>query len=114
MSVQQAIITLVAAILSGMLATIITICVFNYKDKIRQKQTLVDDIFGFRYQLTENQNGLNVDIYSQGFSRAMNRIPIIFDKEKNVLDAYDKFYDTLTIADLEERNIKTNEALIVF
>lgn len=114
MSVQQAIITLTAAVISGVLATIITICINSYNEQIRQKQTLVDDIFGFKYQLMDVQNNMNIDIYSQGFCRAMNRVPVIFDKDKEVLDSYDKFYDTLSISNPQERKEKSDEALIVF
>lgn len=112
MTIQQALITLAAAVISGVLATAITIVVNAYHERIRLKQALVDDIFGYKYQLS-NQNS-NIDIYSQGFSRAMNRVPIIFDKDNNVLDAYDKFYDTLSIADPYEKQKKSDEALIVF
>ena len=63
MSGQQAIITLVAAVISGVLATIITICINSYNEQIRQKQTLVDDIFGFKYQLMNGQYNMNSDIY---------------------------------------------------
>lgn len=48
MSVQQAIIALIAAIISGILATIITISINTYLANIRRKQDLVDDIFGFK------------------------------------------------------------------
>lgn len=72
MTVQQAIITLVAAIISGILATIITIGINAYQERIKLKQALVDDIFGFKYQLTEKYQNVSIDIYSQGFCRAMN------------------------------------------
>lgn len=95
MTIQQALITLAAAVISGVLATAITIAVNAYHERIRLKQALVDDLFGYKYQLS-NQNS-NIDMYSQGFSRAMNRVPIIFDKDNSVLDAYDRFYDTLSM-----------------
>ena len=109
MTVQQAIITLVAAIISGILATIITISINAYLADIKRKQDLVDDIFGFKYQLTDG-DATNKDIYAKGFSRAMNRVPIIFYKNKNVLEKYDKFL----ISDKNERKIKSDEALINF
>lgn len=77
MTVQQAIITLIAAIISGILATIITISINAYLADIKRKQDLVDDIFGFKYQLTDGKV-TNQDIYDKGFSRAMNRVPIVF------------------------------------
>ncbi|MCI8364610.1 MAG: hypothetical protein HFG34_06625 [Eubacterium sp.] len=51
MSVQQAIITLAAAVVSGVFATVITICINSYNEQIQRKKALVDDIFGFKYQL---------------------------------------------------------------
>lgn len=113
MTVQQAIVTLTAAIISGILATIITIIININLENIRRKQDLVDDIFGFKYQLM-NGKTINQDIYSNGFSRAMNRVPIVFNKDKNVLDKYDLFYNTLLISDEEERKVKSDEALINF
>ena len=108
---QQVVVTLIAAIISGILATIITIGINTYQQYIRRKQDLVDDIFGFKYQLT-NGNVINGDIYSKGFSRAMNRVQIVFCKDKKVLDKLDFFYNTLLISDKEERKIKSDEALI--
>lgn len=43
MSVQQAIITLTAAVVSGVFATIITICINSYNEQIQKKKALVDD-----------------------------------------------------------------------
>ena len=113
MTVQQAIITLIAAIISGILATIITISINAYLADIKRKQDLVDDIFGFKYQLTDDKV-TNHDIYAKGFSRAMNRVPIVFCKDRNVLDKYDIFFNTLLISDENERRIKSDEALINF
>lgn len=112
-TIQQIIVTLIGAIISGVLATIITISVNARNEEIRIKRALVDDIFGFRYQLLSGQND-KVDIYSQGFVRAMNRIPVVFYKDNKVLDACDKLYDTLEIRDPIERKNKSDEALIVF
>ena len=112
-TIQQAIVTLIAAIISGILATIITIYVNKYNEGIRIKQMLIDDIFGFKYQLTSIVQNNKIDIYSQGFVRAMNRVTIVFCNDKNVLDALDKFYDTILIADPMEKKNKSDEALIV-
>ena len=112
MSVQQAIITLVGAIFSGILATVITLYVNRRAERTRLKQQVVDDIFGYKYQLSNTGNTLNFDINSKGLVRAINRIPVIFHDEKNVLDAYDKFYNAATIADANERAQKMDEALI--
>lgn len=112
MTVQQVIITLIAAIISGVLATAITITINTHNEKLKLRRELVDDIFGFKYQLTDSVN--SIDIYSQGFSKAMNRIPIVFYNEKNVLEAYDKFFDVISISDPKEKSKKSDEALVSF
>lgn len=113
MSVQQAIITLIGAIISGVLATCITISVNHKNEKIRLKQQLVDDIFGYKYQLSRvTSTSGALDINSKGFVRAMNRIPIIFNDEESVLEAYDKFYESAIIENREERSKKMDEAII--
>lgn len=114
MSVQQAIITLVSAIVSGVLATFITLAWNSHLEMIRMKQELVYDIFGFKYQLMGNNLNSSPDIYPKGFSYAMSRVPVVFDKDREVLDAYDKLYDVLSISDSLERSKKADEALICF
>lgn len=112
MTIQQAIITLIAAIISGVFATGITLYVNHRTEEIKLKQQVVSDIFGYKYQLSNAGQITNLDINSKGFVQAINRVPIIFYDEKKVLDAYDKFYDTATIRDEKERAQKMNEALI--
>lgn len=113
MSVQQAIITLVGAIISGVLATCITLGINHKTEKTRWKQQLVDDIFGYKYQVSDVTSAQRtLDMNSKGFIRAMNRIPIVFHDDEAVLQAYDKFYETAIIADKIERSKKMDEALI--
>lgn len=112
MSVQQAIVTLIGAIISGVLATCITIFINHRTEKIKLKQQLVDDIFGYKYQLTNSSTRSGIDVNANGFVRAMNRIPVVFNDEESILQAYDKFYDKALIADTKERSEKMNEALM--
>lgn len=107
MTIQEALITLVAAIISGVLATIITLMINNYKEELKIKRNLADDIFGYRYQLTNGDNG-------KEFCKALNRVPIVFSNSENVLEAYDKFYDSLNISNPIERETKSNEAMVSF
>lgn len=118
MTVQQAIVTLVAAIISGVLATIITLVVNAKSEKKRIKRELVDDLFGFRYQLgmRESQSAvqgkLEIDIYAFGLKRALNRVPIVFSENEDVLSKYDIWYNALQIADTSEREKKANETYV--
>lgn len=111
MTIQQAIITLIAAIISGVLATGITLYVNRRTEEIKLKQQVVSDIFGYKYQLS-NEGTKYLDINAKGLVQAINRIPITFHDEKSVLEAYDKFYDTATISNRDERSRKMDEALI--
>lgn len=74
MNGETIVITLVSSIISGILATAITLYI-NYKMEQRKiKRDLVDDIFGYRYQLSVG--GQNSD--KSGLNRALNRIPEYF------------------------------------
>lgn len=83
------VITLVSAIISGILATIITLCVNHHMETKRIKRELLYDVFGYRYLLTDNSKTHGQD--TSLLNRALNRIPIIFNKNQKVMTAYDKF-----------------------
>ncbi len=83
------VITLVSAIISGILATIITLCVNHHMETKRIKRELLYDVFGYRYLLTDNSKTDGQD--TSLLNRALNRIPIIFNKNQKVMTAYDKF-----------------------
>lgn len=77
---------LTSTLLCGLLAAIITIYINYRNDSIRIKRNLANDLLGYRYQLSEHVQD------KTGFFLAMNRIPIIFDKDKRVLDAHFAFW----------------------
>lgn len=101
-------ITIISAIISGVLATAITLFV-NYKtEQLKLKRALVDDVFGYRFQLIHGYPSDKSEI-----CRALNRIPIIFNADKNVLAAYDKFYDIVTTPQaIEIGEQKLDDALV--
>ena len=87
----QIVITLVGAIISGVLATAITLIINTRTEKKRRKQQLVDDIFGYKYQMTgSSPNAL--DINCQGLTRALNRVAIVFHDDSDVLQALDNLW----------------------
>ncbi len=83
------VITLVSAIISGVLATVITLYVNYRMETKRIKRELLYDVFGYRYLLTDNSKTDGQD--TSLLNRALNRIPIIFNKNQKVMTAYDKF-----------------------
>lgn len=85
-------ITIVSSIISGFLATIITLFVNHRAEVKRIKRELVDDIFGYRYLLSDKMQGHGCD--KSPLNRAFNRVPIIFNKNPKILEAYYKFFDT--------------------
>ena len=91
MSKEQITITLVGAIISGVLATIITLVINAKAEKKRRKQQLVDDIFGYKYQMTGSISN-SLDINCQGLTRALNRVTIVFHDDSDVLQALDNLW----------------------
>lgn len=91
MSKEQIAITLVGAIISGVLATIITLVINAKAEKKRRKQQLVDDIFGYKYQMTGSTSN-PLDINCQGLTRALNRVTIVFHDDSDVLKALDNLW----------------------
>lgn len=111
MTVQAAIITLVAAIISGVLATVVTIFVNAKREERQMKRRLVEEIFGNRYVLSEKPVS-STSTAKDDFSNALNKVPIVFNKDENVMKAYDEFYRIV-----QEKNCngdKKNDALITF
>ena len=69
MSTDAIVVTIVASLLSGALATIVTLYINSKRETLRRKKCLVEDIFGYRYQLTDKhpkrdelENALNKKI----------------------------------------------------
>ncbi|WP_276979483.1 DUF6680 family protein [Johnsonella ignava] len=105
--VMNIIITLVAAVISGILATIITLYINHKKEIERQKKELAADIFGYRFLLNKSSG-------TEKFYAALNRVPIIFAGDKDVIAAYDNLWQSSKIDDPKMRDIKMNEELITF
>lgn len=81
MSIEQAIISLIGAIISGVFATIITLYINHKNEVMRDKKSLVADIFGYRFLLNKNNN-------ADKFYTSLNRVPIVFkDDEKETFIA---------------------------
>lgn len=109
MTLEAIIVTLISSIVSGVLATIITLYVNHRNENIKIRKDLLDDIFGYRYQLSAGRESSD----RSGITRVLNRIPIVFADKDDVLNAYDKLYDVATM-NLEPvmRARKMDDALI--
>lgn len=86
MTIENIILVLVSALISGLFATYVT----DLNQKIQQekqlKLKLASDVFGYRYQLKTSSG-----IKETEFICALNKVPIIFSNSKEVMDAYTKF-----------------------
>ena len=107
MSKEQIAITLVGAIISGVLATIITLVINAKTEKKRRKQQLVDDIFGYKYQMTDSTSNV-LDINCQGLTRALNRVTIVFHDDSDVLQALDNLW-----AAIKGNNTKITDDVLI-
>ena len=83
---ENIIISLIGAIFSGVLATIVTLLI-NHKAEIKsRKKKLAADIFGYRFLINKpEQIGI--------FYAALNQVPIIFSDDEEVMDAYEKLLE---------------------
>ena len=105
MTIESAIITLVGAVISGVLATIITLLINHKNELMREKRNVVADIFGYRFLL--NRPG-----GAEKFYAALNCVPIVFNDNEEVLCAYDELYANSLIMDQNERATKMNDSLV--
>ena len=71
---------IVSALVSGVLATIITIVVNNYQSKQAEKRKVLSIMLSYRYDLA-NENNVN----------AMNRIQVVYYGDDDVISAWKEF-----------------------
>lgn len=108
MTNEAMVVTIISSIISGILATGVTLYVSYKNEQLRIKKDLVDDIFGYRYQISGNYNG-----DKSGICRALNRVPIVFNAHLEVLKAYDNLHNVSSMS-LEPRakSEKMDDALV--
>lgn len=107
MTTEDMIVTLIAAVVSGVLATIISLYINHRNDIMKQKKALAADIFGYRFLINKQTD-------KDKFYAALNRVPIVFADDKKVIEAYDTLLECSMICDSVSRTTKMNEALITF
>lgn len=105
MTLTNAIITLIGAVLSGVLATIITLYINHKNEVMREKKTVVAEIFGYRFLLKKQGS-------AEKFYAALNKVPIVFNDEEEVLQAYEELHANSLIKDWDERGQKMNDSLV--
>lgn len=77
-------ITIIASLLSGIIATIITIIVNHRWERQRIKNNIAIELFGYRYQLLKDNDK------TEELNIILNKIPIIFANNEKILAAYEK------------------------
>lgn len=101
-----AIISLIGTIISGVLATIVTLYINHKQELLREKRSLVADVFGYRFLINKG------DERAEKFYAALNRIRIVFDENKDVVQALEELYAGAMIKDPAERTKKMNDSLV--
>lgn len=79
---NQTTMVLVSAIISGLLATVITIAWQARAEKIKKRKDIFATLMAYRYRLTHAE-----------CVNALNSIQVVFYKDKKVIDAWNKFMD---------------------
>ena len=86
---------IISVLLSGIAATIINILYHKRQQNLQMKIKLLDDVFGLRHHITGKKQGDKGE-----FAKAMNRIPIIFSNNPEVIKAYNSLHDSLNKEEL--------------
>lgn len=108
MTLQATIISLIGAIISGALATIITLYVNHRSEIKRLKRELASDIYGYRFLINKGAQG------AEKFYVSLNKVPIIFQDDQNVIQAYEALHNASQISDASIRSQKMNDCLVSF
>ena len=87
-------ITIFSSIISGLLGVIISNCYYFKQQEKELKISLIKDIAGYGFQLTENYRGSQKEIV-----KALNQIYIIFNSSKEVIDAVETYKKTKSTND---------------
>ena len=92
MTNQQMIMTIIAAMISGIITSTLLLFITTYQTKLQNKRDLIDNIFSYRYQYLQC-NRTDLEKGEVDFTREISRIPIVFNDDKKVLNALEHFYE---------------------
>lgn len=109
MALESIIISLIGTIVSSVLAVIISHYINRKNEVMREKRALVADIFGYRFLINRK-----TEEETERFNAALNRVPILFDGDKDVISSYDMLLSASMITNPEERNKKLSDSLVTF
>lgn len=86
----QITITIISALISGVLATIYSNWYYKKQNLLKIKRELLNDIFGYRYQLSASYNGDKSKI-----NNALNRISIVYANNKKITKLNQELYQLI-------------------
>ena len=92
MANQQMAMTIVAAMISGIITSTLLLLITTYQTKLQNKRNLIDNIFAYRYQYLQCSR-MDLEKNEVDFTREISRIPIVFNDDKKVLNALEYFYE---------------------
>lgn len=104
MESMPVVITIIASLLSGAVATLVTLFVNKKDEKKKIKLNLVNEIIGYRFQLNKSFPEERNDIYY-----ALCRIPIVFNDNATVMYAFNEFAKNVKISGSENEIKKSEE-----
>lgn len=98
-------IQILIAVFSGLIGSLTTLFYQRHLDTLKMKRNVVEELFAYKYQLTNAKSQAEKSDDSQGFIKAMNSIPIVFNGNKNVLQEYDKFYNAVSSSNRDNKQV---------
>ena len=104
MTEQQIIVTLISAMVSGIITSALLFIATTFQRKLQSKRELINNIFAYRYQYLNSENR---DV--KDFLKEISRIPIVFNDDKKALEALERFYEKGALNETANAEIKREE-----
>lgn len=104
MKYQQFLIIFLPAMVSGIVTSMVLFFITLWNTQLQSKRTLVENLFACRIQYLRC-----ADVKSNDFMKELDRIPIVFNNDKKVLDSLERFYEKTECGKIEDIYIRNNE-----
>lgn len=119
MNGSQILVTIIAALLSGLIGVIISTLSYKRYEKRKIKFDLLRDIMGYRYAITDIlMNCIEFNDAKIKFLSSLNQIFIVFNDSKNVISALKDYYNNkntdnlLTLIKAMSEDLNVNCSLV--
>lgn len=112
MKYQQLLIIFLPAMVSGIVTSIVLLLINIWNTQLQSKRTLVENLFAYRIQYLRCMDVKSLE-KSNDFMKEIDRISIVFNNNKKVLDSLERFYEKTECGKIEDIYIRSNELVVL-